>query len=68
MSISYAPLDDDEIILPARVQPQAKAKVAVKKQPSSVGGVELPAFREGTECNILVIFFIISLIYIMMSA
>ena len=66
MSISYAPLDDDEIVLPARVQPQAKAKVAVKKQPS-MGGVELPAFREGTECNILVIFFIISLIYIMVS-
>ena len=64
MSISYAPLDDDEIVLPARVQPQAK--VAVKKQPS-MGGVELPAFREGTECNILVIFFIISLIYIMVS-
>lgn len=62
MSISYAPLDDEEVFLPPRPQARPKAPSASPpKQP------EWPKFREGTECNFLIMFFIVSLIYILMS-
>lgn len=61
MSISYAPLDDEEVFLPKpKVTKPLEPKVKVK-QP------DWPKFREGTECNFLVMFFIVSLIYILMS-
>jgi hypothetical protein len=58
MSISYAPIEpEEEIFLPSPPPQQPKPQLTVK----------LPKFREGTECNILIIFFIISTLYILAS-
>lgn len=54
MSISYAPLEEEEVFLPP-------PKQIVKQTP------EIPKFREGTECNVLILFFTISILYIIMS-
>ena len=64
MGISYASIEEDEIVLPAKVQ--ANTKVVVQK-PGNTKVSGWQELREGTECNILVIFFITSLVYIMMS-
>lgn len=61
MSISYAPLDDEEVFLPKPKVTKPLEPPVQTKQP------EWPKFREGTECNFLVMFFIVSLIYILMS-
>ena len=59
MSISYAFIEpEEEIAIPKPPVQQPK-----KPQPA----IKLPKFREGTECNILIIFFIVSTVYILAS-
>lgn len=57
MNLSYAPIvpEKEEIVLPRPIQHQVKPA----KDSSSP-----PQREEGTECNYLLIFFIIGLIYI----
>ena len=57
MNLSYAPIvpEMEEVVLPKPVQHQAK--------PAKVSSPP-PHREEGTECNYLLIFFILGLVYI----